>query len=57
MDKLPDYVIFKPMEGCPMKELFPAAKDDLIALLEALLAVNPMKRANCSESLQLPYFR
>lgn len=57
VDKLPDYVIFKPMEGCPMKELFPAAKDDLIALLEALLAVNPMKRANCSEALLLPYFR
>ena len=57
MDKLPDYVSFKPVDGAPMQDLFPAAQDDLIAVLEALLAINPLKRADCSTALQLPYFK
>ncbi|KAA0202699.1 hypothetical protein HAZT_HAZT001416 [Hyalella azteca] len=56
METLPDYVAFKPMEGSAMKDLFPAAPDDLIELLEALLAINPLHRSDCTAALKLPYF-
>uniref|UniRef100_A0A2P2I2K8 Cyclin-dependent kinase 7 n=1 Tax=Hirondellea gigas TaxID=1518452 RepID=A0A2P2I2K8_9CRUS len=56
MDKLPDYVVFKPLEGSAMTDLFPAAKDDLIALLEGLLSINPLKRVTCTQALKMPYF-
>ena len=57
VDKLPDYITFKEMEGSPLDELFPAAGKDLVEVLETLLAINPIKRLNCTKTLQLPYFR
>ena len=55
--KLPDYITFKKIEGVPMRDLFPAANDDLIELLSGLLCINPLKRLTCTKALQLPYFR
>lgn len=46
---LPDYVIFKPCAGIPLKNIFLAADDDLLSLLESCLKYNPMKRCSCSE--------
>ena len=57
MDQLADYVSFNPMPGSPMKELFPAALPDMVLLLESLLAIDPNKRKDCTQALQLPYFR
>jgi len=56
MDQLPDYIAFKPMPGNTLKELFPAAQADLLQVLEGLLAINPLKRLDCTQTLQLPYF-
>jgi len=56
MKQLPDWLEYKPLDGFPMDTMFPGAQDDLIRLLEALLEVNPLKRANCTEALKMPYF-
>ncbi|CAB3360612.1 Hypothetical predicted protein [Cloeon dipterum] len=56
MTQLPDYVGFKPTTATPLSHIFTAAGDDLIFLLEKLLALNPLDRYNCSQCLRLPYF-
>jgi serine/threonine protein kinase len=57
MTGLPDFIVFKPQPGTPLPHIFTAAGDDLILLLQKLLSVNPQGRCNCTEALQLPYFR
>lgn len=57
MTQLPDFIVFKPQPGTPLPHIFTAAGDDLILLLEKLLSINPQGRCNCTEALQLPYFR
>jgi len=57
MTQLPDFIVFKPQPGTPLRHIFTAAGDDLLLLLEKLLSVNPQARCNCTEALQLPYFR
>ncbi|XP_076039603.1 cyclin-dependent kinase 7-like [Oratosquilla oratoria] len=54
--KLPDYVSFKHLEGSPLRDLFPAANESMLQLLGTLLAINPLKRNNCTQALQMPYF-
>ncbi|KAG0722023.1 Cyclin-dependent kinase 7 [Chionoecetes opilio] len=56
MTALPDYVSFKHLEGSPLRDLFPAASDDLLQLLTSLLTINPSKRCNCTEALRMSYF-
>ncbi|KAL7638142.1 UNVERIFIED_CONTAM: hypothetical protein RMT77_011767 [Armadillidium vulgare] len=56
MCKLPDFITFKQFDGSPLSDLFPAAGEDLIELLNSLLALNPLKRLNCTKVLQLSYF-
>lgn len=56
MAKLPDYVTFKHFDGAPFRDLFVAASDDLLQLLSSLLAINPVKRCNCTQALKMPYF-
>lgn len=46
---LPDYVIFKPNIGISLKNVFPAADDDLLNLLQKCLTYEPLKRCNCSQ--------
>ncbi|KAK7067034.1 Cyclin-Dependent Kinase 7 [Halocaridina rubra] len=56
MTKLPDFVAYKHFEGSPLRDLFPAARDDLLDLLGSLLTINPLKRCNCTQALKMPYF-
>jgi len=56
MIALPDYIEFKPFPGTPLKYIFSAATDDLLDLLEKLLALNPLERCTTQEALQMKYF-
>lgn len=53
---LSDYIRFKPFPGTPLRDIFTAAGNDLLQLLEQLLAINPLDRCSCEHALQLPYF-
>jgi cyclin-dependent kinase 7 len=54
---LPDYVEFKPIVQKPLKLIFTAATPDIIAVLDSMLALNPIKRCTTSEALQMEYFK
>ncbi|RWS14620.1 hypothetical protein B4U79_09733, partial [Dinothrombium tinctorium] len=54
--KLPDYVTFKYQPGTPLKDIFTAATDDLLELLNKMLQLNPLNRCTCSQALQMAYF-
>ena len=56
-DKLPDYIQFKDYVATPFQDIFTAASPDLLQLLSKTLALDPMRRCNTTEALQLPYFR
>ena len=56
MTGLADYIRFKPFPGTPLRDIFTAAGNDLLQLLEQLLAINPLDRCTCEQALQLPYF-
>ncbi|XP_035223433.1 cyclin-dependent kinase 7-like [Stegodyphus dumicola] len=53
---LPHFVQFKPTPAIPFRDIFTAAGDDLISVLEKMLALNPLKRCTCKEALNMPYF-
>ncbi|KAL1518247.1 hypothetical protein ABEB36_001896 [Hypothenemus hampei] len=53
---LSDYMEFKTFPSIPLKSIFTAAGDDLLDLLEAMLALNPIARKNCTECLKMPFF-
>lgn len=53
---LPDYIQFKSFPGTPLHHIFTAAPDDLLQLMEKLLALFPGHRCTCTEALQMPYF-
>lgn len=53
---LVDYIDFKPFLPIPLKNIFTAAGDDLLGLIENLLVLNPVKRKECTECLQMPFF-
>ena len=55
--KLPDYVQFKSYPATPLQDIFTAAGDDLIELLERLLKLDPMNRCSCTEALKSDYFK
>lgn len=57
MSGLPDFIQFKPTPPTPFKDIFTAAGDDLLDLIESLLHIYPPKRCNCTEALKMPYFR
>ena len=44
MESLPDYVQFKPCPGTPLKDIFIAASDDLLEILEKMLTMDPCQR-------------
>lgn len=56
LKSLSDYIEFKPFTPIPLKNIFTAAGDDLLDLIEALLVMNPIKRKNCTACLQMPFF-
>ncbi|ESP05165.1 hypothetical protein LOTGIDRAFT_208106 [Lottia gigantea] len=56
MKALPDYIQFKEYPKQQYKDIFIAASDDLLDLLEATLALDPLKRCTATEAVQMPYF-
>ncbi|CAH3138825.1 unnamed protein product, partial [Pocillopora meandrina] len=52
---LPDYVEFKKFPGIPLKDIFSAAGDDLLDMLDRLLDCNPAGRVNATQALKMPY--
>nr|CAH7741911.1 unnamed protein product [Callosobruchus chinensis] len=54
--QLSDYIDFKPLPSIPLKNIFTAAGDDLLDLIEAMLVLNPIKRKEASECLQMAFF-
>lgn len=54
---LSDYCSYKKAEPMNLKNIFTAAGDDLISLLENLLKLNPNQRFSAKSALQMPYFR
>lgn len=57
MKSLTDYVQFKQFPPQQLRHIFSAASDDLLQLLESLLALYPPKRCDCTQALQMAYFR
>lgn len=53
---LSDYIEFKPFPSIPLKNIFTAAGDDLLDLIEGLLVLNPIKRREATECLLMPFF-
>lgn len=53
---LPDYMQFKSFPGTPLQHIFTAAPNDLLQLLEKLLALCPSNRCTCTEALNMSYF-
>ncbi|KAH9632828.1 hypothetical protein HF086_005883 [Spodoptera exigua] len=56
MKNLTDYVQFKHFPPQQLRHIFSAASDDLIQLMESLLALYPPNRCDCTQALQMPYF-
>ncbi|KAJ7380236.1 Cyclin-Dependent Kinase 7 [Desmophyllum pertusum] len=52
---LPDYVEFKKFPGIALKDIFSAAGDDLLDMLDRLLDCNPPGRVNATQALKMPY--
>lgn len=53
---LPDYCEFKPCPPRSLRDIFTAAPDDMISLLESLLRLNPNERASATLALKHPFF-
>lgn len=53
---LPDYMKFNSQPSIPFHHIFTAAPNDLLQLLEKLLALCPSNRCTCTEALNMPYF-
>lgn len=56
MKSLPDYIQFKPVPLIPLHEIFTAAGEDLIELLESMFHYYPIKRCSATEALKMSYF-
>jgi len=56
MNALADYVEFKKFPRIPFPEIFSAAGDDLINLLERLFDYDPVERINATDALKHAYF-
>ena len=49
---LPDYVEFRATPGFPLRDIFTAAGDDLIELLQGLFYLYPPRRLTASQALR-----
>ncbi|KAK7450214.1 hypothetical protein BaRGS_00039962 [Batillaria attramentaria] len=56
MKHLPDYIQFRQYPRQPLKEIFIAAGDDLLEVLGAMLAMDPLRRCTATQALKMPYF-
>ena len=55
--KLPGYFDFKKYPKTPLKQLFTAASNDTLDLLEKMFMYDPQKRITAYQSLMHPYFK
>uniref|UniRef100_A0A7N6APL6 Protein kinase domain-containing protein n=1 Tax=Anabas testudineus TaxID=64144 RepID=A0A7N6APL6_ANATE len=56
MSSLPDYVSFKIFPGTPLEQIFTAAGDDLLELLQGFFTFNPLTRTTATQALKTRYF-
>lgn len=56
LSQLPDYIQFKIFPGTPLNCIFTAASNDLLLLIEKLLAMYPHNRCTATEALNMEYF-
>lgn len=56
VESLPDYVAFNSCPGIPLEEIFFAADDHTIKILQDMFIYNPAKRVTCTEALKSRYF-
>ncbi|KAF6028920.1 Cdk7 [Bugula neritina] len=54
--ELPDYLEFKPIQATPLDQIFSAAGYDLIALLNSMMQLDPLRRCSATQALKMPYF-
>lgn len=55
--KLPDYIQYKEMPKIPFTDIFTAASDDFIQLLQWCLVLDPTKRCTATQALKSAYFK
>jgi len=53
---LPDFIQFKHQPGTPLRDIFTAAGDDLLDLMNSLCTLCPLKRCDASKALKSAYF-
>ncbi|XP_015790445.1 cyclin-dependent kinase 7 [Tetranychus urticae] len=56
VEHLPDFVVFKPCVGTPLRDIFTAVSDDLLEMMNKMLIYDPLDRCTCSQALKMPYF-
>ncbi|KAI8793098.1 cyclin-dependent kinase 7 [Biomphalaria glabrata] len=56
MKCLPDFIVFKEFPRQSLKDIFTAASDDLLEVLNSMLSLNPSKRCTATQALQMSYF-
>lgn len=57
MSKLPGYFEFKKYPRTPLRQLFSAASDDALDLLERMFIYDPQRRITALDALKHPYFK
>ena len=57
VSRLPDYVEYKNMPEVPFGDIFTAASDDFIQLLQWCLVLDPTKRCSATQALKSAYFK
>lgn len=55
--ELPDYIQYKNMPNIPFTEIFTAASDDFIQLLQWCLELDPTRRCTAAQALKSDYFK